>query len=102
MSSESITAVRSSFSIDDPWRTPDAAETVRLRRSTDGGIPRLPTTVSVSFDDDYLSFIFSGSDDHVVATYHAHDDPLYEEDVVEVFLSPRDVTEYYEIEVNPV
>jgi hypothetical protein len=102
MSSESITAVRNAFSIEDPWRTPGTAATVRLRRSTDGGIPRLATTLSVVFDDEYLSFIFSGADDHVVATYHAHDDPLYEEDVVEVFLAPRTITEYYEIEVNPV
>lgn len=95
-------AVRSRFAIEDPWRTADAAGNVRLRRSADGGIPRLPTSVSISFDDDYLSFVFTGADDHVVATYLAHDDPLYEEDVVEVFLAPRTITEYYEIEVNPV
>jgi hypothetical protein len=101
MSSDSVIAVRSEFSIEDPWRAPAGAFPVRLRRSTDGAPPRLATTVSAYYDDDCLTFVFSGSDDHVEATYFSHDDPLYEEDVVEVFLAPSHPAEYYEIEVNP-
>jgi hypothetical protein len=102
MSADSLIAVRSDFSIEEPWRTPPAAETVRLRLSADGGAPYLSTTVAVYFDDDYLSLVFSGSDDHVVATYSGHDDPLYDEDVVEVFLAPERREEYFEIEVSPL
>jgi hypothetical protein len=93
---------RSRFSIDDPWRSPHATSPVRLRRATDGRVPRLATTVCLSFDEEYLSIIFSTSDDHIVASHWSHDDPLYEEDVVEVFLAPRDPTGYFEVEVSPL
>ena len=46
---------------------------------------------------------FDGKDDGVVATYTGHDEPLWKEDVFEVFLSPRqNPTVYYEFEVNPL
>lgn len=101
MPNEPVTAVRGAFSIEDPWRTPAQASVVRLRRSTDGEAPRLATTVSLYFDDEFLTFVFSAADDHIVATYSAHDEPLYEEDVVEVFLAPDDAAHYFEVEVNP-
>lgn len=102
MAGDSVAAARTRFSIADPWRSPPAAGLVRLRRATDGDAPRLATTVSVAFDDECLTLVFSASDDHIVATYSGHDEPLYEEDVVEVFLAPERASEYYEIEVNPL
>lgn len=102
MPADAVIAVRAEFSMEDPWRSPESAQTVRLRLSADGGAPHLSTTVALYFDDEYLSVIFSASDDHVVATYSAHDDPLYDEDVVEVFLAPEKREEYFEIEVNPI
>ena len=102
MPSDAVVAVRSPFSMDDPWRSPSAAEPLRLRRSVDGGAPRLATTVVVSYDDEWLSVLFSAADDHVVSNYVEHDDPLYEEDVVEVFLAPLRPTDYFEIEVSPI
>ena len=84
MPGDAVIAVRAEFSIEDPWRSPVEALPVRLRLSGDGGAPHLSTTVALYFDNDYLSLIFSASDDHVVATYSAHDDPLYDEDGVEV------------------
>lgn len=102
MPPDAVIAVRAEFSIEDPWRSPEQALPVRLRLSADGGAPYLSTTVALYFDDDYLSLIFSASDDHVVATYSAHDEPLYDEDVVEVFLAPLRREEYFEIEVNPI
>lgn len=91
-----------SFSIEDPFDVPAGGERTPLRLATDGGAPRQATTVTVFFDDQYLNVVFSGADDAVVATHLEHDAPLWEEDVVEVFLSPRGVTEYFEIEVNPL
>lgn len=102
MRADAVIAVRAEFSMEDPWRSPESAQPVRLRLSANGGAPHLSTTVALYFDDEYLSVIFSASDDHVVATYSAHDDPLYDEDVVEVFLAPEKREEYFEIEVNPI
>jgi len=97
-----IRARRATFSIEDPWELPAGCETVTLVRATDGSAPRLATTVSATWDDYALTVLFSAIDDHVVATHRTHDAPLYEEDVVEVFLAPRAAEEYFELEVNPL
>jgi len=93
---------RAAFSIEDPWEVPAGSETVELVLATDGSVPRLATRVAAMWDDYALTIVFSGSDDHVVATHHEHDAPLYLEDVVEVFLAPRGGGEYFELEVNPL
>jgi hypothetical protein len=98
---ETLAVPRGSFEMDDPWTAPAACTPVRLRRATDGAPPRLVTSVTVWLDDEHLNVLFSASDDHVEATLFAHDAPLYEEDVVEVFLAPEDATRYFELEVNP-
>ncbi len=102
MSSDTLVVVRGEFSMEDPWAIPPASTAIRLRRATDGAAPRLSTTVSAYYDDEVLTAVFCGADDHIVATMFAHDDPLYDEDVVEVFLAPRTRSEYFEIEVSPV
>jgi hypothetical protein len=46
---------------------------------------------------------FDGRDDGMVATLTRRDEPLWTEDVYEVFLSPLDPpTVYFEFEVNPL
>ena len=100
--SEALVVRRAEFAIEDPWATPQNCEPVRLRLSTDGSAPRLATAVAAFYDDAILTIVFSGADDHIVATYAKHDDPLYEEDVVEVFLAPERLEEYFELEVNPL
>ena len=45
--------------------------------------------------------LFSASDDYVAASHLKHDSPLYEEDVVEVFLAGAKASDYFEIEVSP-
>lgn len=88
--------------MEDPWAIPPACTAVRLRRATDGAAPRLSTTVSAYFDDECLTAVFCCADDHVVATMADHDAPLYDEDVVEIFLAPTTRAEYFEIEVSPL
>ena len=88
--------------MEDPWAIPAPSPVVRLRRSTDGAKPRLETRVAVYADATCLTIVFAGEDDQVVATHLEHDAPLYEEDVVEVFLSPAEPEVYFEIEVNPL
>lgn len=98
---ETLIVPRGAFDMEDPWIAPSACVPVRLRCSTDGAPPRLATSVAAWFDDEYFNVLFSGGDDHVEATHLAHDAPLYEEDVVEVFLAPGEVTQYFELEVSP-
>lgn len=99
---DTLLIVRGEFSLENPWAIPESCNPVRLRRATDGSVPRLSTIVSAYFDDQAVTFVFSAADDRIVATYTGHDDPLWEEDVVEVFVSPRDRAEYFEVEVNPL
>lgn len=90
------------FSADDPWALPTTALPVSFRCATDGAGPRLATTLAAFHDGMALYLLFSGDDDGVVANYLSHDDPLYKEDVVEAFLAPERVTEYFELEVSPL
>lgn len=88
--------------MEEPWEVPESYGRVELRRATDGGAARQRTTAAAYFDDEMLTIVFSGIDDRVVATLLEHDAPLYQEDVVEVFLAPNRLEEYFEIEVNPL
>jgi hypothetical protein len=90
------------FTIEEPWKVPEVCERVELRRSTDGSAARQRTTAAAYFDDEMLTVVFAGVDDRIVATHRKHDAPLYEEDVIEVFLAPARLEEYFEIEVNPL
>jgi hypothetical protein len=98
---ETLAVPRAAFDMEEPWATPDRCTPVRLRRAQDAAVPRLATSVAVWHDAEYLTFLFSATDDHIRASYHEHDDPLYEQDVVEVFLAPDGLAYYYEIEVSP-
>jgi hypothetical protein len=93
---------RADFSIEDPWGVPRGCTPVAMRRATDGGAPRLATTLTLYHDGDCLTALFLGDDDGVTATYLHHDEPLWKEDVVELFLAPERPTRYFEIEVNPL
>lgn len=98
---ETLVVPRAGFDIEDPWATPRACSPVRLRRATDATAPRLSTSVAAWHDAHSLTLLFSCSDDHIRATFHQRDEPLYEQDVVEVFLAPDGLTRYFEIEVSP-
>ena len=98
---ESLAVPRGPFDTEDPWTAPAGCNPMRLRRASDAAPPRLATSVAAWFDDEYLSILFSAGDDHVHATLLQHDAPLYEEDVVEIFITPGELTRYYELEVSP-
>jgi hypothetical protein len=93
---------RAEFSIEEPWAIPNTCVAAALKRATDGGTPRLATTVAAYYDDDFLTVVFDAEDDEIVATYLGHDEPLWQEDVVEIFIAPEGLTPYFEIEVNPL
>jgi hypothetical protein len=76
---------------------------VELSDAVTGGAPRLGTAVRVAFRDGALLVRFDGRDDGTVATLIRRDDPLWTEDVYEVFLSSADPPAlYFEFEVNPL
>lgn len=102
MSAETVLVPRAEFHTEDPWKTPRACTPVRLRSALDGSAPRLPTIAALFYDEDYLSVLFSAADDAICATWLEHDAPLYEEDVFELFVAPVALTDYFEIEVNPL
>ena len=85
---------------DDPiW---DGLPVMELRDTVTGENTALESEVKACWDRDAIYFRFSCVDDHIVASMTEHDDPIYNEDVVEVFLSETgSLTEYKEFEVSP-
>lgn len=93
---------RREMPLDDPWAIPAGCTPAGLRLTTDGSPAPLRSEVTAFRDDQCLYVVFHNADDEVVATMLEHDAPLWEEDVVEVFLAPRSLQIYYEFEVNPL
>jgi hypothetical protein len=76
---------------------------IELRDATTGAPPRLRTAVRVGLRDGALLVRFDGRDDGIVATFRRRDEPLWTEDVYEVFVTPLDPpVVYFEFEVNPL
>lgn len=75
---------------------------MELTDTVDGAAPRLKTIVRMCRSDDYVHVRFECEDDFIVATYENRDDPIYKEDVVEIFLDEeRAGTFYKEYEFSP-
>lgn len=73
-----------------------------LREVVTGEKPRLKTCFRACWTADALHIRFECEDDHVVATMERRDDPIYLEDVVEVFVDKSGTgAVYYEFEVSP-
>lgn len=89
-------------SVDDPvW---EGLPAISLCDIVTGDSPKLSTDVKVCWNRwrAAIYFRFTCEDDHVIATMKHHDDSLYEEDVVEVFICETDeLTAYKEFEVSP-
>jgi hypothetical protein len=78
-----------------PW-TPD------LRRSMSMEAPRQRTRAKLAWDDTTLYVAFEVADDEVLTPFTADDQPLYESEVVEIFLDANDDgASYDEIELSP-
>ncbi|HVT03820.1 MAG TPA: carbohydrate-binding family 9-like protein [Thermoanaerobaculia bacterium] len=93
---------RGEFSLEDLWLLEGAAPAAPLRDATNGLDAPLATSVAALYDTRRLYVLFSGQDDRVYkASYLQRDEPLYEEDVVEIFLAASDLRRYVEIEVSP-
>jgi hypothetical protein len=76
---------------------------IALRDAVSGAVPRLRTAVRAGVRDGALVVRFDGRDEATVATLRGRDQPLWREDVYEVFVSPLDPpTVYFEFEINPL
>jgi len=87
--------------LDDPaW---EKAGVMELVDNVTGKPPRLPTTARMLYDDEWLYVGYHSMDHDIWGTMKRHDDPIYDEEVVEIFLDPVGLlTAYYELEVSPL
>jgi hypothetical protein len=76
---------------------------VEFRENVHGGTPMQGTQLRCAWNDAELRVFFLCVDEHVWATETKRDGPLWEEEVVEVFIDPvGDGRSYFEFEVNPL
>jgi hypothetical protein len=81
-----------------PWQRADAAQFVE---TVGGGPPDLATSVQVLWSSVALLVRFSVTDPDPWATLTEHDAPLWEEEVVELFIDPEATLDaFFEVEVN--
>ena len=87
--------------LDEPaWQ---AAEPIPLSLTYTGAAPRFPTTAKMLWDDAFFYVGFHCVDPDIWGTITEHDGPMYEEEVVEVFIDAnQDGISYLELEVNPL
>ena len=64
--------------------------------------PRHPTSAWMCWDDHYLYLAARATDPYIFSTCTKRDEPLYQQEVIEVFLDPTGkLTRYFEFEVSP-
>jgi len=79
------------------------ATPIKLVDTVTGKPPKQKTEGRLAWDSERLYAWFSCDDIQPFATLTGHDDPLYTEDVVELFIDPFGYGSlYYELEVNPL
>lgn len=85
------------------WSWDDVAPLPPLARSEDGAPAEQATRVRMAWDDAALHVRFDCVDRHAWGTLAQRDDPLWQEEAVEVFLAPgeADPVDYLEFEVSP-
>lgn len=78
------------------------AEKLELSDCVTGEQTQLSTQVSLLRDSENLYVGFEVEDTDIISSFEKRDDPLYEEDVVEVFLAPgHNLHYYYEFNFSP-
>jgi hypothetical protein len=69
----------------------------------DGSRPeREPTQLRLWYDDAALYLGWTCHDSDIEATFTARDSKFWEEEVVEFFVTPKDLTRYFELQWNPL
>ncbi len=85
---------------DQGWK--NAPSTGAFVRTGDGGQPRFRTDARLVWDDEFLFVAFNVEDEDVWAKADKKDDPIYQEEVVEIFIdADGDGKTYDELELSP-
>jgi hypothetical protein len=78
------------------------AGVIQLVDNITGQKPRQATAVRLLWDDACLYVAYECEDTDAWSTFTQHDDPLYKEEVVEIFLDPSGLGRiYFELQVSP-
>ncbi|HEV2852663.1 MAG TPA: carbohydrate-binding family 9-like protein [Thermoanaerobaculia bacterium] len=95
---------RSSFSDPAAWEWGRVQAFPRFVLADGSGPAVQQTRLRVCWDGEALYVRFDCEDRDAWGTYERRDDPVYEEEAVEVFLAPgeEDPTRYFEFEVSPL
>ncbi|MCL4228064.1 MAG: carbohydrate-binding family 9-like protein [Myxococcales bacterium] len=82
------------------WAT--AAGTAAFQTAEGGPEPQGPTSAKITWDDEYLYLFVSAEDDDVKSEFTRHDDPIWKQDVIEVFIdADGNGRGYVELQVSP-
>ncbi len=82
--------------------TRNSAKLYLTENSNDINFGFQKTAVACLWSDTSLYIAFRCEDSEITGTLNEHDSPLYEEEVVEVFISPNaDPHTYFELEISP-
>lgn len=69
----------------------------------DGKTPMQKTSARILWDNDFIYVAFDCEDQNIWSTFTKRDQPLYNEEVVEIFIDPDgDGNTYLELEVSPL
>lgn len=73
-----------------------------FEKNDGSGREREATVVRIWYDDTALYLGWTCTDTDVQATFTARDSKFWEEEVVEFFVTPKDLTRYFELQWNPL
>jgi hypothetical protein len=105
LSSYTVTRTTGTITIDGKFDEADwkRAQEFTLTETNTGKPVPLKSTVKFLWDDQFLYAAFFCEDPDAWATLTQEDDPLWGEEVVELFIDPDgNIHNYYEVEFNPV
>jgi hypothetical protein len=89
--------------VKDDWDWKQIPALPPMQRADGSGPARQQTKIRACHDGVYLRIRFDCDDTSIWGNYTRRDDPIYEEEAVEVFIAPGtgDPAYYFEFEVNP-
>lgn len=82
-----------------PWATVPMSSPFAHSHGKGGECPT--TQVQAAWDHTFLYLRFHCQDGEILANMHKRDEPLYDEEVVEAFLAPISLGQYYEFNLSP-
>lgn len=80
----------------------DAVVIPSFRQNDGSGPEREKTTVRLWYDDTALYLGWTCRDSDIQATFTARDSKFWEEEVVEFFVTPKELGRYFELQWNPL